>query len=58
LTASTDDRRFVAIYCREGRVVAALGIGRARLPMRYRDLIARRASWDEALGLGRPGGSS
>lgn len=46
---STDERRFVAIYGRDGRVVAALAIGRPRLLMAYRNLIAQRATWDAAL---------
>lgn len=46
---STDERRFVALYGRAGRVVAALAIGRPRLLMAYRNLIARGATWDEAL---------
>lgn len=46
---STDDRRFVAIYGRGGRIVAALAIGRPRLLMAYRRLIAGRTTWDDAL---------
>jgi len=46
---STDERRFTAVYGRAGRVVAALAIGRPRVLMAYRSLIARSATWDEAL---------
>ena len=46
---SLDDRRFVAIYGREGRIVAALAVGRARQLMAYRRMIAERVAWDEAL---------
>ncbi len=46
---STDERRFLAVYGRGGRVVAALAIGRPGLLMTYRSLIAKRASWEEAL---------
>ncbi|MGH9279879.1 MAG: oxidoreductase C-terminal domain-containing protein [Acidimicrobiales bacterium] len=42
---STDDRAFVAVYGREGRIVAALAIGRPRLLMKYRGLIAARAQF-------------
>ena len=49
---STDDRRFVAIYGRGGRIVAALAVGRPRLLMAYRRLIAERTAWDEALAYG------
>jgi NADPH-dependent 2,4-dienoyl-CoA reductase/sulfur reductase-like enzyme len=43
------DRKFVALYGREGRLVGALAFGRPRLLMQYRRLIADRASWDRAL---------
>ena len=46
---SLDDRRFVAIYGRDGRIVAALAVGRARKLMSYRRMIAERAAWDDAL---------
>jgi len=46
---STADRRFVALYGHQGRVVAALAIGRPRPLMQARALIARQAPWDEAL---------
>jgi NADPH-dependent 2,4-dienoyl-CoA reductase/sulfur reductase-like enzyme len=49
---SLDDWRFVAVYGRAGRVVAALAVGRPRLLMACRALIAARAPWDEALALG------
>ncbi len=51
---SLDDRRFVAVYGREGRIVAALAVGRARRLMAYRRMIAERGPWEEALkGSGR-----
>ncbi|MEA2702546.1 MAG: hypothetical protein QOD63_491 [Actinomycetota bacterium] len=50
---SLDDRRFVAVYGREGRIVAALAVGRARRLMAYRRMIAERGPWDEALSAGR-----
>jgi NADPH-dependent 2,4-dienoyl-CoA reductase/sulfur reductase-like enzyme len=46
---SVAERRFVALYGRAGRVVGALAIGRPRLLMAYRRLIADRASWEDAL---------
>ncbi len=46
---SLDDRRFVAVYGRDGRIVAALAVGRARKLMAYRRMIAERAAWDDAL---------
>ena len=53
VTGSTEERRFAAIYGREGRIVAVLGFNRPRHVMQYRRLIARGASWDEALELAR-----
>jgi 3-phenylpropionate/trans-cinnamate dioxygenase ferredoxin reductase component len=44
-----EDRKFVALYGRDGRLVGALAFGRPRLLMQYRRLIAERASWDRAL---------
>jgi 3-phenylpropionate/trans-cinnamate dioxygenase ferredoxin reductase subunit len=49
IDGSTDDRRFVALYRRGDRVVAVLSMNRPRLLVTYRALVARGASWDEAL---------
>jgi NADPH-dependent 2,4-dienoyl-CoA reductase/sulfur reductase-like enzyme len=46
---SLDERRFVALFGRDGRLVGALGFSRPRLVMQYRRMIAERASWDDAL---------
>jgi 3-phenylpropionate/trans-cinnamate dioxygenase ferredoxin reductase component len=46
---SLDERRFVALFGRGGRLVGALGFSRPRLVMQYRRMIAERASWDDAL---------
>lgn len=46
---SLDDRRFVAVCGRDGRIVAALAVGRARKLMAYRRMIADRVSWEDAL---------
>ena len=43
------ERRFVALYGREGRLTAALGFSRPRLVMQYRKLIRDGASFEEAL---------
>ena len=53
VTGSVDERRFAAIYGRAGRIVAVLGFNRPRHVMQYRRLIARGASWDEALEFAR-----
>jgi NADPH-dependent 2,4-dienoyl-CoA reductase/sulfur reductase-like enzyme len=49
---SVEERRFVAIYRHGARVVAALGFDSPRMLMKYRALIMRGASWDDALALG------
>jgi 3-phenylpropionate/trans-cinnamate dioxygenase ferredoxin reductase subunit len=46
---SIDERKFVAIYGRAGRVVGVLGMNRPRVVMLYRQLIAEGASWETAL---------
>jgi NADPH-dependent 2,4-dienoyl-CoA reductase/sulfur reductase-like enzyme len=46
-----DDRQFVALFERAGRIIGALGFNRPRNVMQYRKLIAERASWDDALAL-------
>jgi 3-phenylpropionate/trans-cinnamate dioxygenase ferredoxin reductase subunit len=46
---SIEERQFVGLFGRNGRVVGALGFNRARHVMQYRRLIAARASWDDAL---------
>jgi NADPH-dependent 2,4-dienoyl-CoA reductase/sulfur reductase-like enzyme len=46
---SLDERRFVAVYGRAGRIVGALGFSRPRVVMQYRKMIAERASWQDAL---------
>ena len=53
VTGSPDERRFAAIYRRAGRIVAVLGFNRPRHVMQYRRLIARGATWDEALEFAR-----
>ena len=49
VTGSPAERRFAAIYGRAGRLVGVLAFNRPRHVMQYRRLIARGASWDEAL---------
>ena len=53
VTGSPAERRFAAVYGRAGRIVAVLGFNRPRHVMQYRRLIARGASWDEALEFAR-----
>jgi NADPH-dependent 2,4-dienoyl-CoA reductase/sulfur reductase-like enzyme len=46
---SVEDRRFVAIYGRAGRLVGALAFSRPRLLMNCRRMISEGAPWEEAL---------
>jgi 3-phenylpropionate/trans-cinnamate dioxygenase ferredoxin reductase subunit len=46
---SVEDRQFVALYGRRGRLVGVLGMNRPRPVMRFRQLILDGASWEDAL---------
>ncbi len=46
---SVDERRFVALYGRAGKLVGVLGMNRPRPVMQYRQLIADGASFEDAL---------
>ncbi|HYL52910.1 MAG TPA: FAD/NAD(P)-binding oxidoreductase [Acidimicrobiia bacterium] len=48
-----EERQFVALFGKDGRLTGALGFNRPRNVMQYRKLIAERRSWDEALELAR-----
>jgi 3-phenylpropionate/trans-cinnamate dioxygenase ferredoxin reductase component len=48
-----DERQFVALFGKDGRINGALGFNRPRNVMQYRRLIAERASWDDALKLAK-----
>jgi len=48
-----EEGRCVALFGRAGRLVGALGFTRPRPVMQYRQMIARRASFDEALAHAR-----
>lgn len=58
VTGSLEERRFAAIYGRGGRIVAVLGMNRPRHVMQYRQLIAQRATWDDALAFAAGQGGS
>lgn len=51
VSGDTESRRFVALYGSDGRLTAALAISRPRQLMAFRPLLAKGASWDEALAL-------
>jgi NADPH-dependent 2,4-dienoyl-CoA reductase/sulfur reductase-like enzyme len=46
---SLEERRFVALFGREGRLTGAFAMNRARELMRYRRLIAERCAFEAAL---------
>lgn len=48
-----ESRRFVALYGRDGRLTAALGLSRPRQLMGFRALLARQADLHEAVAIGR-----
>jgi 3-phenylpropionate/trans-cinnamate dioxygenase ferredoxin reductase subunit len=52
---SIEERQFVGLFGRNGRIVGALGFNRARHVMQYRRMIAERASWDDALAKAEAG---
>jgi NADPH-dependent 2,4-dienoyl-CoA reductase/sulfur reductase-like enzyme len=49
VSGSVDDRRFVAFYGRDDRIVGVLGMNQPAKVMRWRSLVEDRASWDTAL---------
>lgn len=50
---STDERRFVALYGRGGRVVGVLGMNRPRHVMQLRSLVEDAVAWDDGLARAR-----
>ena len=44
-----EERRFVALYGRDGRLTGALAFNRVRQLMGYRRMIHRGVGWEEAL---------
>ena len=46
---SLEERRFVALFGRDGRLIGALAFNRPRLLMAYRKLLAAKTSFDDAL---------
>jgi 3-phenylpropionate/trans-cinnamate dioxygenase ferredoxin reductase subunit len=50
---STDERRFVALYGREGKVIGVLGMNRPRHVMQLRHLAAEQTPWVEGLAAAR-----
>lgn len=49
VAGSVEERRFLALFGRDGRLHAAMGLNLPKLVMPYRKLLAERIGWDEAL---------
>jgi NADPH-dependent 2,4-dienoyl-CoA reductase/sulfur reductase-like enzyme len=49
VVGSVEERQFLALYGRDGRLTGALGLNSPRLVMPYRRLLAERVSWEDAL---------
>lgn len=49
VAGSPDERRFLVLFGRDGRLRAAMGLNLPKLVMPYRKLLADRISWDAAL---------
>ena len=48
-----DDRKFVALTHRDGRLTGAVGLDEPRKVMRFKRLLTARPSWDDALAVAR-----
>jgi NADPH-dependent 2,4-dienoyl-CoA reductase/sulfur reductase-like enzyme len=53
VVGTPEERRFLALFGREGRLRGALGVNAPRLVMPYRTLLLERATWADALDLAR-----
>ena len=53
VSGSLDERRFVAIYGRDGTVAGVLGMNRPAHVARLRPLVEARTDWHEALARAR-----
>ena len=49
VVGSPEERAFVALYGREGRLVGALGVSKPRLLMQFRKVIGERMSFDDGV---------
>jgi len=49
VTGSLEERRFAALYEKDGKVSGVLGMNRPRHVMKYRQLIVDGVGWDDAL---------
>ncbi len=49
VSGSVEERKFVAFYGRDDRVVGILGMNQAAKVMRWRSMVEQRTSWDDAV---------
>ena len=54
IDGSFEERKFVALFGRNGRVVGVLGMNRPAPVMRWRNRILEGATWDDALAAAEP----
>ena len=51
VSGSIEERSFIALYGRGGRLRGVLGMNLPRLVMKFRPLLAQRAAWDDGVAL-------
>jgi NADPH-dependent 2,4-dienoyl-CoA reductase/sulfur reductase-like enzyme len=51
VSGSIEERSFIALYGRGGRLRGVLGMDLPRLVMKFRPLLAQRATWDDGVAL-------
>jgi len=56
VAGSVEERRFTALYGRDGRVVGVLGVSMPAKVMRWRSFVEAATPWDEAITATRPEG--
>jgi 3-phenylpropionate/trans-cinnamate dioxygenase ferredoxin reductase subunit len=55
VSGSIEDRRFVAFYGRDDRLVGVFGMNQPAKVMRWRALVEARTGWGDALAAAREG---
>jgi 3-phenylpropionate/trans-cinnamate dioxygenase ferredoxin reductase component len=54
VSGSIEERSFLVLYGRDGLLHGVLGLNLPRLVMKFRALLAQRATWQDALDLAAP----
>jgi hypothetical protein len=55
VTSSSADGKWLVLYRRGDRLIGALAVNLPSLIMKFRALIARKASWTDAIAFARTG---